>query len=55
MPGMIQASVYSAVLHYLRGVRAAGVTDGPTVAAKMRTMSVDDFYAPGPPSAPTVA
>lgn len=47
MPGMVQASVYSAVLHYLRAVRDAGTTDGPAVAAKMRDKPVDDFFAPG--------
>ena len=47
MPGMIQASVYSAVLHYLQGVRDAGTTDGLTVAAKMREKPVEDFYASG--------
>lgn len=47
MPGMIQASVYSSVLHYLKAVKAAGSASGPVVAAKMREMPVDDFYAPG--------
>ncbi len=46
MPGMIQAGVYSSVLHYLRAVEAAGTTDGPKVAAKMRETAVDDFFAP---------
>lgn len=47
MPGMVQASVYSAVLHYLRAVRDAGTIDGPAVAAKMRDKPLDDFFAPG--------
>lgn len=47
MPGMIQASVYSSVLHYLKAVKAAGTAAGPAVAAKMKEMPVDDFYAPG--------
>ena len=47
MPGMIQASVYSSVLHYLKAVKAAGTAAGPAVAAKMREMPVEDFYAPG--------
>ena len=47
MPGMVQAGTYSAVLHYLRAIEAAGTDDGPTVAAKMREMPVDDFFAPG--------
>ena len=46
MPGMIQAGVYSSVLHYLRAVEAAGTADGAKVAAKMREMPVDDFFAP---------
>ncbi|BBK32881.1 amino acid/amide ABC transporter substrate-binding protein (HAAT family) [Stella humosa] len=46
MPGMIQAGVYSSVLHYLRAVEAAGTTDGAKVAAKMRETPVDDFFAP---------
>lgn len=47
MPGMIHASVYSSVLHYLRAVKAAGSAAGPAVAAKMRETAVDDFFAPG--------
>ena len=47
MPGMIQASVYSAVLHYLQGVRDAETTDPVAVATKMREKPLDDFYAPG--------
>ncbi len=46
MPGMIQAGVYSSVLHYLKAVEAAGTTDGVKVAAKMRETPVDDFFAP---------
>jgi branched-chain amino acid transport system substrate-binding protein len=47
MPGMIQASVYSSLLHYLKAVKAAGTAAGPAVAAKMKDMPVEDFYAPG--------
>lgn len=47
MPGMIQAGVYSSVLHYLRAVKAAGTSDGVKVAEKMRATPVDDFFAPG--------
>ncbi|MCO5066662.1 MAG: ABC transporter substrate-binding protein [Rhizobiaceae bacterium] len=43
MPTMTQAGVYSAVAHYLKAVAAAGVTDGPTVADKMRELPVKDF------------
>lgn len=47
MPGMIQAGTYSAVLHYLRAVAAAGTVDADAVAEKMRELPVDDFFAPG--------
>ena len=47
MPNMIQAGVYSSVLHYLRAVDAAATTDGEAVAAKMRSMPVRDFFADG--------
>ena len=47
MPGMVQAGVYSSVLHYLRAVKAAGTSDATAVAAKMRETAVDDFFAPG--------
>lgn len=46
-PGMVQAGVYSSVLHYLKAVQAAGTDDGKAVAAKMREMPVDDFFAKG--------
>src|SRR5262249_23649880 len=32
MPGMVQAGTYSAVLHYLRAMEAAGTVDGRAVA-----------------------
>jgi branched-chain amino acid transport system substrate-binding protein len=47
MPGMVQAGTYSAVQHYLKAVSAAGTADGKAVAAKMREMKVDDFFAKG--------
>jgi branched-chain amino acid transport system substrate-binding protein len=47
MPGMVQAGTYSAVLHYLKAMQAAGTADGKAVAAKMREMPVDDFFAKG--------
>ncbi len=46
MPTMAQAGVYSAVLHYLKAVQAAGTKDPLTVAAKMREMPIHDFFAP---------
>jgi branched-chain amino acid transport system substrate-binding protein len=47
MPGMVQAGTYSAVLHYLKAMAAAGTTDGKAVADKMRELPVDDFFAKG--------
>ena len=47
MPGMIQAGTYSAVLHYLRAMEAAGTVDGRAVADKIRELPVDDFFAKG--------
>ncbi len=46
-PTMIQAGDYSAVNHYLKAVRAAGTTDGPTVAAKMKELPIEDFMTHG--------
>ena len=43
VPTMIHAGTYGAVMHYLRAVEAAGTLDGPTVAARMRDMPVNDF------------
>jgi branched-chain amino acid transport system substrate-binding protein len=47
IPTMVHASVYSAVTHYLRAVKAAGSDEALTVMAKMRELPVDDFYARG--------
>ena len=47
MPTMAHAGVYSAVLHYLRAVRASGTDDTKVVANKMRQLPVDDFFANG--------
>jgi branched-chain amino acid transport system substrate-binding protein len=47
MPGMVQAGTYSAVLHYLKAVQAAGTADGKAVAERMRELPVDDFFAKG--------
>ena len=44
MPGQIQAGTYSAVLHYLRAIKAAGSVDGPAVAEKMRSTRVNDIF-----------
>jgi branched-chain amino acid transport system substrate-binding protein len=47
MPGMVQAGTYSAVLHYLKAMEAAGTLDGRVVADKIRELPVDDFFAKG--------
>jgi branched-chain amino acid transport system substrate-binding protein len=47
MPGMVQAGTYSAVLHYLKAIAAAGTAEGKAVAEKMRALPVDDFFAKG--------
>jgi branched-chain amino acid transport system substrate-binding protein len=47
MPTAPQAAVYSAVLHYLKAVAAAGTDDTKAVLEKMRSTPVDDFYARG--------
>lgn len=44
MPGMIHAATYSAVLHYLKAIEAAGTDDATAVAAKMRDMPVNDDF-----------
>ncbi|AVO33121.1 ABC transporter substrate-binding protein [Ottowia oryzae] len=47
LPTDLQANVYSAVLHYLNAVQAAGTTDAKAVLAKMRDTPVEDFYTHG--------
>ena len=47
MPGMVQAGTYSAVLHYLKAIEAAGTTDGRAVASKIKELPVEDFFAKG--------
>ncbi|MFV0384484.1 ABC transporter substrate-binding protein [Paracoccus sp. (in: a-proteobacteria)] len=44
MPGMIHAATYSAVLHYLKSVEAAGTDETQAVVAKMREMPVSDDF-----------
>jgi len=43
-PTMTHAGAYSATLHYLKAVQAAGTTDADKVAAKMRELPINDFY-----------
>jgi branched-chain amino acid transport system substrate-binding protein len=45
MPNDVQAGVYSAVLHYLKAVQAAGTLDATTIMAKMRELPVNDMFA----------
>jgi branched-chain amino acid transport system substrate-binding protein len=47
MPSQNQAAMYSATLTYLRAVQAAGTDTGSVVAAKIKALPVDDFYAEG--------
>jgi branched-chain amino acid transport system substrate-binding protein len=42
MPSMVQAGVYSSVIHYLKAVDAAKTDDGTKVAAKMKELPTDD-------------
>jgi branched-chain amino acid transport system substrate-binding protein len=44
MPTMAQASVYSAVRHYIASIKAAGTDEAKAVMAKMRELPVNDFY-----------
>ncbi|OPY99206.1 ABC transporter permease [Bradyrhizobium sacchari] len=44
MPTMNQAATYSATLHYLKAVQAAGTRDTKTVMAKMRELPVQDAF-----------
>ena len=45
MPTSVQAANYSAALHYLQAVAAAGTTDADAVAKKMRDAPVEDMFA----------
>ena len=42
MPSMMQAAVYSAVLHYLKAIQAAGTDEAQPVMAKMKATEVND-------------
>ncbi len=44
MPTMVQASIYSAVRHYLGAIASAGTDAAKAVMAKMRQTPVNDFY-----------
>jgi branched-chain amino acid transport system substrate-binding protein len=43
MPTMFQASVYGAVMHYLKAIDAAGSDEAGAVMAKMRATPINDF------------
>ena len=45
MPTMIQAADYSATMHYLKAVQAAGTDETAAVMKKMKEMPVNDFFA----------
>ena len=45
VPTYIHAGAYSATMHYLNAVKAAGTDDGATVAAKMKAMPINDFFS----------
>ena len=46
-PNSNQASVYSATMHYLNAVKAAGTDDTAAVMKKMREMPINDMFAKG--------
>ena len=46
-PNSNQASVYSATLHYLNAVKAAGTDDTAAVMKKMRETPINDMFAKG--------
>ena len=47
MPNMVQAGTYSAVLSYLKAVKAAGTSETEAVAKKMHELPVDDVFTKG--------
>ena len=47
MPNMAQAGAYSATLHYLKAVQAAGTDATEPVMAKMRATPINDMFAKG--------
>src|ERR1700754_3398008 len=47
MPSMIHAGTYSAVLSYLKAVKAANSKDTEAVTAKLKELPVDDAFAKG--------
>ncbi|MBL8479546.1 MAG: ABC transporter substrate-binding protein, partial [Sterolibacteriaceae bacterium] len=47
MPNMLPAGTYSAVLHYLKAVQAAGTDDTAAVMKQMRATPINDAFAKG--------
>jgi branched-chain amino acid transport system substrate-binding protein len=45
MPTMIQAADYSATMHYLKAVQAAGTDEAAAVMKKMKELPINDFFA----------
>jgi branched-chain amino acid transport system substrate-binding protein len=45
MPTMIQAGVYSSVMHYLKAIDATGTDAAKAVIAKMKETPINDFFA----------
>ncbi|WP_243656585.1 ABC transporter substrate-binding protein [Paucimonas lemoignei] len=45
MPTMIQAGAYSATMHYLKSIAAAGTTTTEPVIEKMKAAPIKDFFA----------
>jgi branched-chain amino acid transport system substrate-binding protein len=45
MPTMVQAGVYSEVMHYLNAIKATGTDDADAVMKAMRDTPVNDFFA----------
>lgn len=45
IPTYIMAGAYSATMHYLKSVQAAGTDEGKAVAAKMKATPVSDFMS----------
>jgi branched-chain amino acid transport system substrate-binding protein len=45
MPNMTQAGIYSATMHYLQAVAAAGTDATEPVMAKIRATPINDFFA----------
>ena len=42
-PTFLMSGAYSAVLHYLKAIKAAGTTDGEKVMAQMKATPINDF------------